>query len=371
MTGSPLSLYFHIPFCEKKCDYCHFFVLPNQESLKERLEISLKREWDLVEPQLEGKKIPSLYFGGGTPALFGPERIETILSWARPYLDEDSEITLEANPENLDSSDLEAYRASGINRLSLGVQSFSNPLLEILSRQTEKRPIIDAIERAHSMGFDNLSIDLMIEVPNQTLQDVQESVQIACGLPISHLSIYNLTFEPGTVYYKKRSELEPLVGKEEVRREMFTWMCEYLKAAGFEQYEISAFCREGRRSIHNCGYWTGRPFLGLGPSAFSFTEKARYRNPANLSKYEASLSHGQLAYDFSERLDDDAHQREAFLIHLRLLEGVPKEKAPIQKEFREGLAEMIESGLIEETSQNYQLTPRGILLYDEVASHLV
>jgi len=359
------SLYFHIPFCRKKCGYCHFYVLRENEEQKEALLEGFERELALRSKALAGKKIVSLYFGGGTPSLFGPERLARLL---KQLPRKNCEVTLEANPENVDRPLMEQYAEAGINRISLGVQSFDDPLLKTLTREHSAEEAREAVFAIHEAGISDISIDLMYELPGQTLPSWERTLESAASLPISHLSLYNLTFEPQTSFFRKKETLFPMLPPERERTEMYKMAVERLEAGGLRQYEISAFSREGRRSRHNIGYWTARPFLGLGPSAFSYWEGARFRNCPNLSRYCKQLGEEKLPVDFEEKLPPERRQRELLALRLRLLEGVEAAlAAPLKKE----MEHLCEEGLLSLSSGRYALTSKGVLFYDTVAAALI
>lgn len=358
-TSGDFSLYFHIPFCTKKCDYCHFFVLPNKENLKNDLARGFDLELARIKPQILGKNLISIYFGGGTPSLFGPERIHHILK----QLPKAHEITLELNPELCTLDLLKAYRDVGINRISIGIQSFTPSHLITLGRTHSAPTAIESVLNAAKAGFENISIDLMYDLPNQTLQEWESTLQTASTLPITHLSLYNLTIEPQTVFFKYRKTLEKTLPDPEISTAMYHSAQSILTKANLHQYEISAFAKPGFHSIHNTGYWLARPFLGLGPSAFSFWDNARFRNVANLNKYVQALEKDESPVDFEERLSPTALERELFIVAVRLLQGAPKTSFEIDKLIKEGY-------LIQEKGK-VKLTQKGILFYDTVAEELV
>lgn len=358
MTGNKFySLYFHIPFCTKKCDYCHFYVLPDQEPLKVDLLEGFRIEWDQIKSHFRGHSLKSIYFGGGTPSLFGPERIEEVLSW----LPDAEEVTLEMNPENGFKELLKAYKKAGINRLSIGLQSLSDSELLTLGRTHSKDQSLLVVETAYKAGFENISVDLMYDLPNQTLKTWETTLKQTVKLPITHLSLYNLTIEPHTVFYKYRDKIQKQLPNEEESLKFYHMAQEMLADAGLEQYEISAFSKPGRASIHNSGYWTGRPFWGLGPSAYSFWNKSRFRNIASLSKYMKSLRMNESPVDFKETLNPEALKREAFILKLRLLEGVDAPDFPLD----------INPDWIKHENGRVKLTQNGILFYDTIASEIV
>lgn len=356
-TSGDYSLYYHIPFCTKKCDYCHFFVLPEKEKDKEILLQGFRQEFQLRQPS--GHLI-SIYFGGGTPSLFGPERIQEVISWSPAC----SEITLEVNPEGVSRKLIEAYKEAGVNRISLGVQSFDEKHLVQLGRTHTASNAERAVYLIREAGIDNVSIDLMYDLPNQDLQTWQKTVHSAARLPITHLSLYNLTIEPGTVFFKIRDQLEKQQPDPHLSRQMYQDAVKILTKVGLEPYEISAFAKPGFYSRHNTGYWLARPFLGLGPSAFSYWNHKRFRNVAHLGKYSKALMQNTLPIDFEEQLSPQAQERELFLIHLRLLQGAPLPS------FTSELHPFVDAGLLT-VNDRVQLTEEGILLYDSIAAELI
>lgn len=362
-----VSLYFHIPFCTRKCDYCHFYVLPDKEKDKDLLMEGFQLEWQHYLPQLKDKEIVSIYFGGGTPALLGAERVGQILNRI-PNRIPHCEITLEANPENVSLKLLQEYAQAGINRLSLGVQSLDDTLLKTLTRNHSAEKAISSIYNANEAGISNISIDLMYDLPMQTLETWEKTLSRACELPITHLSLYNLTFEPKTVFYKYRESLQKLIPEPQISREMYQMAVQKLNAVGLNQYEISAF---GKPSIHNTGYWTARPFIGFGPSAFSYWEGSRFRNVENLSKYLRALKEKESPIDFSEKLEPEAHTRELLVIELRLLKGVDLHKFNLDSETKKTIETLIQEGFLTLHQSILKMTEKGILFYDTLASELI
>ena len=367
MTGDQrsYSLYFHIPFCTKKCDYCHFFVLPNKEPLKDLLLEGLEKEWALVKPS--NRNLVSLYFGGGTPSLFSPERIKKVIDWIAPS--SNVEITLEVNPEEVTTPLIQAYREAGINRISLGIQTLNDPLLVKLGRTHGQKQALHAIEATLKAGITNLSIDLMYDVPGQTLQDWTATLNEAVHYPITHLSLYNLTIEPHTVFFKHQDKLIKQLPDPETSLKMYAQAQETLTGAGLNQYEISAFAKPGFHSIHNTGYWTRREFLGLGPSAFSYWNHKRFRNVANLNKYTSTLAQNLLPLDFEEELPPEARLRELLAIELRLLKGVSLKGLP--PDTLQALHKLAKEELLVLTDDTVKLSPRGILFYDTIAAEII
>lgn len=374
-----VSLYFHIPFCSKKCPYCHFFVLPNEERLKRPFVLALLKEWQMRLPQLEGKRIVSIYFGGGTPTKLAPKEYALLLNAIQSsgiQIAGDCEITLEANPEDVSLSLMQELRALGINRISLGVQSLIDEDLLILGRTHNANRSIAAIEAVYASGITNISIDLMFELPRQSLSGWQKCLKALSNLPITHLSLYNLTFEPHTVFYKKKEQLLPHLPPEEERLQMLQIAVDSLESLGLRRYEISAFAKEGMRSKHNTGYWTARPFLGFGPSAFSYWEGARFSNSAHFNKYLTSLNGSCFPVDFKETLPFPRNLQELLAVRLRLVEGVDlslftEAYGQLPLSLEQTLNTLSLKGWLREEGTHVQLTPLGQLFYDSVASEII
>jgi oxygen-independent coproporphyrinogen-3 oxidase len=385
IVGSPpswqegtYSLYVHVPFCRRKCPYCHFYVIPHRERDVALLDRALEAEWALRRPLTEGLVLSSLYFGGGTPALVAPRVLQ---QWVRRLCDdgrvaEDLEITLEANPEDLSADLLAGFRNAGVNRLSIGVQSFEDRELERLGRGHSARTAQSMVRAAYEAGIANISIDLMFETPGQTQDSWRRSLDAAADLPISHVSLYNLTIEPHTAFDRRRAQLTPLLPSAEEGSQMLETAIEAMEGAGFCRYELSAFCRENRWSRHNTGYWLGRPFLGLGPSAWSFWQGRRFRNMPRLHRYAGLVQDGQEATDESESLSAESLQREMLAVQLRLTQGVDQERfqsiwGPFSARLQSTLQRLEEVGMIEQQGGCLRLTKRGGHLHDSVAAELV
>lgn len=375
------SLYIHIPFCKKKCPYCHFFVLKHAKDKEAEFVAALKKEWDLRKEHFKGKTLTSIYFGGGTPTQLSSRALNQILLAIKQsaHVSPDCEITLEANPEDLiqHSANLKAYRASGFNRLSIGVQSFDNELLKALGREHSALDAQRALTLANGAGFENISIDLMYETPHQTLESWEKTLQTASKQPITHISLYNLTFEPGAKFFRIQDQLTPHLPTEDAATRMFLLCDEVLSNASLKRYEISAFAKEGYQSRHNLGYWQGRPFIGLGPSAFSYWERQRFQNVANFPKYLDDVNRSKLPTDFIDSISPSAHQKEMLAVGLRPLEGVERAKfeahyGPFDTETLKALKRLEEDQLITINSeQKISLTPRGRLFHDSVAMQLI
>lgn len=321
----PLALYIHIPWCVKKCPYCDFNSHAQQGELPERAYVdALLADLDQELPAVQGRKIESIFIGGGTPSLFSPDAFAELFSglWQRLQPSDEIEITLEANPGTFEQERFAAYRKLGINRLSLGVQSFQDEKLTALGRIHSAEDAKTAIRSARLAGFDNLNIDLMHGLPNQSLDDALYDLEQALALSPTHLSWYQLTIEPNTYFWSKPPQLpedDDLWAIQEAGQAR-------LAQAGFLQYEISGYSLPGKRCRHNLNYWQFGDFIGIGAGAHGkLTDLARgeirrnwkQRSPSDYLDRERSVVSG------SRTLENDELAIEYMLNALRLIDGVP------------------------------------------------
>ena len=313
-----LGIYLHVPFCRTKCRYCDFYRVGENRLKIDLFLAALHREID-GWTALHGRTVETIFLGGGTPSLLsGPEigavlrHLEGVFAVAAGV-----EVTAEANPSDLDPAALAALRAAGVNRLSIGVQSFSDRELNLVGRRHDSARAEQVVREARQAGFENLSIDLMLAIPGQTEAGFRRSLDKAIALETDHLSLYLLEVHESSEMDFLRRERPRLFPGEEAERRRYLAMHERLVAAGFEHYEISNFARPGRQGRHNLRYWHLEPWLGLGPAAHSFVDGRRFQHPADLGAWLAD----PLA---TAPLDHDLAQERAML-GLRLEEGVDLE----------------------------------------------
>jgi len=303
------GLYIHIPFCERKCSYCAFYSVSKPWENGDGFLQALENELNCLPSDFAPETI---FIGGGTPTAPDFQWLEKFL----PSLGRFSpkEFSVEANPGTVDEAKLELLKKSGVNRLSIGVQSFDSDCLEALGRIHSAEQAEEAFRLARASGFENISIDLMFGVPGQTMTMLESDLDRACSLGPEHIAIYNLMYEEGTPL----TERNPLRLDEALEREMYDLIRARLKAAGFVHYEISNFAKPGFECRHNRLYWTGGEYIGCGPAAHSHRQGTRWANVADLDDY---CAHGPRR-EFEETLDPDAKERETLVMGLRLLEGV-------------------------------------------------
>lgn len=335
------------------------------------LHQALLLEWKSLAYRVASHEIVSIYFGGGTPTLFGNDPIESILQtlFQEASIAPDCEITLEANPEDVTLPLMSGYKKAGINRVSLGVQSLQDASLQVLERTHDANKAIEAVSTTYAAGIHNISIDLMYELPQQTAASFEQTLLKACELPISHLSLYNLTIEPHTSFYKRQKTL--LLPTEEENCTMLSLATLHLENKGLKRYEISAFAKEGYESRHNIGYWTARPFFGLGPSAFSYYAGSRFRNCANINRYVQAVHNKESPVDFEEKLPYPQSIHELLAVQLRLIQGVNLAQFPLPEETHSLLQKLMQEGFLEKKEDSLKLTEKGLLFYDTVAAEII
>lgn len=378
LTASPKALYIHIPFCTNKCHYCDFtsYVLKGQpvDHYLDALEEEMGRTVSALVPE----RIETVFVGGGTPTVLTPPQMERFLKSVFKHfpIAEGAEFTMEANPGTTDPEKLAAMKAGGVNRISFGVQSFDNGLLERIGRIHNVDDVYRSLENARDAGFDNLSIDLMFGLPGQTLDLLADSVERAMALGLPHYSLYSLKVEENTLFHKlyERNEL-PLPAEEEELK-MFLLLMEKLKSGGYQHYEISNFAKPGFESRHNSTYWRNEPYYGLGAGAHGYAKGVRHVNIKGVQPY-IDASREKLPRLESYDIPESEAMEDFMMVGLRLLEGVQASRfgaqfpghrleerygAVIDKQIRDGLLVRIEGN----GDTIYRLTDRGVLLGNEV-----
>jgi len=376
------GLYIHIPFCVKKCAYCDFYSTTTEPSKIEKFLNAAENEVELYaqHPVFAQIKFRTLYIGGGTPSLLSAQQIDKLFQkvLSRFHFAKDFEFTIESNPETISFSKLKEYRSVGINRLSIGVQSFSDSELQTLGRIHNSDQAKKCIEWASQAGCDNINLDLIFAIPGQTLNDWQDNLEQAIQLKPKHLSIYCLTIESGTPL-----ERQILSGKlkkvnEETEREMYLWSIDVLSTAGYQHYEISNFALTGFECKHNLMYWDGSPYLGIGPSAHSYWNGHRQWNVGSLEQYLKLLKSNIKPVAGQEQLSQDQKILEFLYLNLRTIHGIDirQFKYQFNLSFIEKFEKVLErlhnhpDGELFHLQKNIlKLTPNGFVLFDEICQH--
>jgi oxygen-independent coproporphyrinogen-3 oxidase len=378
------SLYLHIPFCHTRCHYCDFNtyagILPLREPYVRALlkEISLAGELARL-PTGQLRRAPTIFFGGGTPSLLSADQVARLLAACQRSfaLDEDAEISLEANPGTLDRQLLQELRAAGINRLSLGAQSFDAGLLHTLGRIHSPEEIGQAVHLARQAGFCSLNLDFMFGLPAQSMRHWQETLEQALQLRPEHLSLYSLIIEEGTPFFTWTHEGRITPGDEDLCADMYEYARERLRVEGYEHYEISNWALPGQHCRHNLTYWWNLPYIGMGAGAHSFFAGKRFADRREPREYIRQLAHGQWPLEESTEVSRGQEMSETAFLGLRTLAGLhlPTFRQRFGESFDDFVGERLhtveEAGLLARTREWLRLSERGLLLGNEVFFRLL
>jgi oxygen-independent coproporphyrinogen-3 oxidase len=313
------ALYVHIPFCEHKCIYCDFYSVITKDNVDSFLA-ALKKEINYYsELHSQNRLITSIYFGGGTPSLMSPDYILQIIDLIKNRFDvsEDAEITLETNPGTIEQKRMKGFKEIGINRVSIGIQSFDESELKFLTRIHDKNTAINTVYKAAESGFESISIDLIFNLPKQTKEIWLENLNIAISLPISHISTYSLILERGTILNKMVLDGKVKLQDDDYDADLYESTINYITGKGFNQYEVSNFAKNGYECQHNNSYWHYKDYFGFGTSAHSFINGKRYWNYSSLKKYISEIELNNVAVAGYEEIDNEQKLNEYVMLALR------------------------------------------------------
>ena len=364
MTG----IYIHIPFCIRKCPYCDFYSFKADETEKDSYLQAVLLCLDKWKEKISDS-IDTIYFGGGTPSVFGSERISQVLSFIKSNynLTSDAEITVECNPSSVSAEFFSIIKASGVNRISMGMQSAVDKERLTLGRLSDTRQVKNAVDMAKEAGIDNISLDIMLGVPYQTMESLDESIDFLLSLDIPHISAYMLKVEEGTPFEKMADSL-PIADEDKVA-EMYLHISERLTSAGYSHYEISNFAKEGKESRHNNRYWKGENYIGIGPSAHSFFEGKRFYYSRSFDEF----------INGAEPIDDGfgGDREEYIMLRLRLKDGLvfseyeEKFSDKISKDKIDNMKKFQKAGLVIIDDKGIRLTPKGFLLSNAIIGEML
>lgn len=371
------GLYFHIPFCKQACHYCDFHFSTNLSRISDLVDAIVK-ELLLQKEYLADKKINSIYFGGGTPSILEQQHLDKIFEQIHNLykLDTSCEITLEANPDDLTKTKVAALIKSGINRLSIGIQSFDDPVLKFLNRAHNAEMALSALDNVRNAGFKNISLDLIYAIPGQDHDAVKKNIEMAMRFTPEHLSAYSLTIEPKTVFgnWSLKDKLTPV--DEAINAEQFEIISSHLIGYGYEHYEISNYCKPEYYSKHNSSYWKQEPYLGIGPSAHSYNKESRQFNISNNASYLKSIAQNKVPYQ-RETLTRENMINEFVFTTLRTIWGCDLNKLQDEYQFnlhhhrKKYLEELMANELVTLNNQVLRLTQKGKLLADQISLDLM
>ncbi len=388
-----IAVYAHIPFCLSKCNYCDFNTYEGIESLMPAFVDALDKEIDIWGRRLGRREVSSVFFGGGTPSYLPSESISGLLAQIRTSysVQDDAEITLEANPDDIDEAKAQDWLAAGLNRISIGVQAFNDQILASLSRRHSSDGASNAVNKARGAGFDNVNIDLMFGLPSQTITDWTETLNRALELDTEHLSLYGLQVEPGTPLHRDVGIGAVPTPDDDLAADMYEIAMDTLSRAGYDHYEISNWSKSGFRSQHNLTYWRNLPYLGVGPGAHSSLAGVRFANMKSPRRYVDTVetawqsvgpfgdevSTGEIAIDFVEETAPLTAMSETMMLGLRLADGVSK--AEFESRFSQTMESvygcevefLTRAGLLQDDGERISLTRRGKLLGNTVFERFV
>jgi oxygen-independent coproporphyrinogen III oxidase len=382
----PRALYIHVPFCAHRCGYCDFTLVAGKDHLADKYLDALTLEIDRELRTSNGRdqsanekpEIDTVFFGGGTPTQLSAAQLERLgaIVHERFQLTSTAEFSVEANPARMTDDRISVLANAGVNRISLGVQSFDNATLTMLERDHRRADVFGCVERVRS-HIANISLDLIFAVPGQSLELWESTLQTAIDLSPTHLSTYGLTFEKGTAYWARREKGELPQAPEELERQMYEVAMEHLAAHDFHQYEISSFARPGFRCRHNQVYWSGTTYFGFGPGAASLMNNERRQNHRSVTTWLKRVLAGESAIGDVEKLDPESRARELLVLGLRTNDGVERAWFQETSDFDldelagPSIHQLITQGLIEETDSTIRLTHQGRFLADTVAGELL
>lgn len=365
-----LSIYIHIPFCYSKCYYCDFNSFTNENHIQQKYVEYLKREIDLYEHKFKSYKLKTIFFGGGTPSHIDQHYIADILDYLKQKIDttELIEVSIEANPKTLSKEKLDCYRKAGINRISVGVQSLDDKLLDSIGRIHTSTDFYDTYELIRKSGFENINVDIMFNLPNQTIGDVLSTLEKVVQLDIPHISFYSLQLEDGTPLSDMYDRGEITISDEDTERKMYHEGINFLNEKGYDLYEVSNFAKPYYECRHNLAYWTLKPYVGLGLSAHSNIDSKRYGNVEDFESYFESIDKGEFPIDNEtlEIIDVDMEISEYIMLGLRLKEGINKSVfkkrygVELKSVFNGKFEQFKSDGLIVEADEIVTLTDLGL-----------
>ena len=371
------GIYIHIPFCKRRCIYCDFFSTTQSEKKAEFVH-ALVRVLEIRKDYLDNEEIETIYLGGGTPSQLSQEELEEIFAYIyKVYkVTPDAEITLEANPDDLTPEYVAMLRTLPFNRISMGIQTFQEETLKLLHRRHTAQQAIEAFKRCREAGFQNISIDLMYGLPGETLDTWEQDLQQALALHPEHISAYHLIYEEGTALWNLREQNKVEEAEEELSLTLFKTLIERLTKAGYQHYEISNFCLPSLHSRHNSSYWTGKKYLGCGPSAHSFDGTSRQWNVSSLDKYLEGIRTDQLDFEIEE-LDLYTRYNDFVITSIRTCWGMPLSQ--LRTNYGETLYNYclrmakphIQQGVLEIEEDTLKLTSEGIFISDGIMSDLL
>ncbi|PKL88517.1 MAG: coproporphyrinogen III oxidase [Ignavibacteriae bacterium HGW-Ignavibacteriae-2] len=368
-----LSVYIHIPFCDHKCIYCDFYSIIRYDNTSEFFN-SLHKEIDHYAQSLSSThKIKTIFFGGGTPSFVNPTQINSIIEKLKSnfIFEEKVEITLETNPGTVSSKKINEFISTGINRFSVGIQSFNDEELNFLTRIHDKKTAISTVENIAAAGIENINVDLIFNLPGQSKEKWESNLLQAANLPVKHISAYSLILEKGTILNKMVMDGNVEMQDENYDADLYEHTIDFMELSGFNQYEVSNFCKPGYECVHNLAYWEHKEYLGLGTSSHSFIGKERWWNYSSLKMYIDSVNSKRHAVRSIEQLTELQLLEEFIMLNLRgrglnLIELEKKFGTNWQNNNSNYLKTLVSEGFITYNNNFIKFTKQGYTLCDEI-----
>ena len=380
-----IEIYIHIPFCEKKCNYCDFLSFKSDAGTQGKYMAQLQQELAVMSSESAAYTVSSCFVGGGTPSVLPPDMISRLLDTLRTYYDvaDDAEITIESNPGSLMRHKLSEYRESGVNRLSIGLQSADNAELKLLGRIHTFEEFLKTYQTARMEGFDNINVDLIDCIPMQSMNTWRKTLRNVVMLKPEHISVYNLIIEPGTIFYEMNKEGVLMMPSEDEQAKIDEYTRTYMKKMGYERYEFSNWAKSGRECRHNLGYWQGVPYIGFGLGASSYFNGCRWKNTDDIREYmQLDLKNkgietlGESRREYKE-LSRTERMEEFMILGLRCTKGVSESVfygrfgRELSEVYGGQLSKYVGMGLIEHSDGMYRLTERGIDVSNVILSEFL
>lgn len=371
------GIYIHVPFCKRKCGYCNFYSTTRLE-LKAGYLQTLQKELRQRRDYLNGEQVQTIYFGGGTPSLLEPAEIQSVIDTISQLhsVADNSEITVEANPDDLTLAYISQLAQTSVNRLSIGIQSFDDEMLKLMNRRHTAQQAIDAVKNCQQAGYSNISVDLIYGLPQMTADDWRRQLDNVARLNVQHLSAYHLSYEEGTAFGLKLKQHKLEEVSEDDSLEQFEILTDWAKTTGFEHYEISNFAKPGFRSRHNSSYWNRTIYLGVGPAAHSYNRTTRSWNTANTAEYIKGIESSSCVSE-EEQLSPTDIFNDYVITALRTSSGIdmdylergqPRQMVEYMKHQADSF---VADGKLEYSANHLKLTHSGIFVSDEIMESLI
>jgi oxygen-independent coproporphyrinogen-3 oxidase len=374
-----LGIYIHIPFCRSRCNYCHFVCMQYDRETANRYQEAVRREIELFSSSRTAAQVDSIYFGGGTPSLVPAEHISGILAECRRSftLAEDSEVSLEANPDTINAEDLSVIRSAGVNRISLGAQSFSDRELAAIGRIHSSGKILESLKQLRYGAFENINLDLILGLPHQTSESWRQNLQEAVRLSVPHISVYMLDLDEESALSELVATGSIELPAEDLVSDLYLYTIDFLSSCGYLQYEISNFAKPGYECLHNLKYWKRQQVQGFGLASHSFDGDSRYANKSGIQEYFQAIEAGDIPLNWRQPVTPEQAMQEKLFLGLRLREGVDwsllsgtyghKRLSQLEN----FLQDLSKEGFIEWNGSVVRLTSTGMLLSNEIFQEFI